>query len=756
MSVLNVAASNEGTLERRTREIYLEQRDFVFRRTDRLFAGLLFFQWAAAIAAAVWISPLAWHGATSQVHLHVWVAIVLGGVISSLPIGLALAMPGHAPTRYTIAGAQMLMSAVLIHLMGGRIETHFHVFGSLAFLAFYRDWRVLIPATLITAADHFVRGVYWPQSVFGVLTASPWRWLEHSGWVAFEDLFLAASCVWGVREMRAVADRQARLETANEEVERRVVERTAELRASEQRFRSLSVCSPLGVFETDAAGLCTYVNDRWSEITGMGIEESLGHGWMRAIDTNDQARVAATWAATSASEELSLEFRIRTPEGASRSVHSRARPQQVEDGGACIGHVGTFEDITKRVLAEEQLRLAKDAAEAAAHAKSDFLATMSHEIRTPMNGVIGMTGLLLDTDLTPLQRDYADTVRRSGELLLTIISDILDFSKIEAGHLELEKVPFDLQQSLEDVVELLAERAHRKQLEVAIEIAPEVPRFVRGDSSRLNQVLINLVGNALKFTERGEVVVRVEFLEAAADEVRLRFAVRDTGIGITQEQQARLFVPFTQADASTTRKYGGTGLGLAISKRLAEAMGGTIGVESRPGAGSEFWFTVSFGRETEQSANPMVAPSPDAPSETAKAAAPGPRARLLVVEDNPVNQKVAVRMVEKLGYRADVAANGLEAIEALEHVGYDLVLMDCHMPEMDGFEATRAIREREGASAHIPIVALTANATSEDRDQCLAAGMDAYLSKPIRREQLRAVLDRHLRQTASAAASRAA
>jgi two-component system, sensor histidine kinase and response regulator len=1394
---------------------FRDHRLILNRRTDRMFAALMVIQWFAGIAVAAWISPKAWEGSSSHLHPHLWLAIFLGLAITGFPTLLAIFRPGATSTRYIIAIAQMLIGALLIHLTGGRIETHFHVFGSLAFLAFYRDWKVLIPATLVVAADHFLRGMFWPQSVYGVLSASNWRTFEHAGWVLFEVFFLIISCVLSQRDMWEKALKHASLE------------------ATERNFRQMADAMPQIVWTARPDGWLDYYNRRWFDYTGMTLAETEGWGWgpvlhpddlqncvevwseavrtgdpyeiryrfKRASDgvyrwhlgrasavrdeqgkivkwfgtctdindqklaedalliardgleeqvrqsehklslhiqqtplavieynlkaeiigwnraaetlfgfcreevlghnhtellvpesarehvnqiwhdllsgagprhstnenvTRDGRTIVCEWYNTPLTSEGKLigiasmvqdlterqemeaalreseekyrdlfenandimytsdllgnytsvnkacekiagytskeavgmnvaqiiapeyfeaakallarktdedapdahEIEIITKDGGrvmleinSRLLYENGKPNGVQgvarditeriraanalrqseekyrelienandiiytldltgrftslnkageeltgytraealqmnmsdviepayagivrqrivnnlagvaqpnleleifskDGGrltmdistsaiiqdgVAVGIQGVGRDITERTRAEAERRIiseivqgiittsnldellklthnsirklisaencfvtlydpatslvhfefwadkfdavpepgpvgtgfsgrvlrtgqpillnqeirdrmcdsglvervgtdsvswlgvplrtpsgvigvlvvqdydkedayqerdleflsavgdqialaierqrgerelehARDAALESARLKSEFLANMSHEIRTPMNGVIGMTGLLLDTNLDAEQREFAETIRTSGDGLLTIINDILDFSKIEAGKLQFDTVDFDLRNAVEGTVELLADRVREKKIEFASFIHSNIPTLLRGDPGRLRQVLTNLTGNALKFTERGEVIVSAEKEFEDDQTVMIRFSVKDTGIGISQETQKRLFQAFTQADGSTTRKYGGTGLGLSISKQLVALMGGQIGVNSEPGKGSTFWFTANFDKqpnsviasftetkslenlrvlvvddnatnrkilahqlgswgmihdEADSAAsaltllrsaaargnaydlaildlimpevdgfelaqrikadpntgsprmvlltsagqrgdgskareagiaayltkpvrqshlfdclttvinvnperpgvNASVAPSSVVTRHSLEEARSMSHRLILLAEDNIVNQKVAARQLLKLGYRADVVANGREAIEALSRIPYDLVFMDCQMPEMDGYEAAAEIRRLEGESKHTPIVAMTANALDGDRAKCIAAGMDDYITKPVKMERLSEVLE---------------
>jgi len=433
----------------------------------------------------------------------------------------------------------------------------------------------------------------------------------------------------------------------------------------------------------------------------------------------------------------------------------------------------------------EELEAALFTAREATQLKSRFLANMSHEIRTPMNGVLGMTDFLLATQLNSEQQEYAESIQRSAGALLTLINDILDLSKIEAGKLRVDCAPFNVAAAVEETASMFALQARGKGIDFVSSIPAALKGVALGDAGRLRQVLTNLLGNAIKFTDGGRIGVTAEIINDTAAALKVRFTVHDTGIGIPRDQQSRLFESFIQGDGSSTRKYGGTGLGLAISKQLVELLGGEIGVASEPGRGSSFWFTAQFGKPVREelplppapkpASKPFPAvpvarrPAPKAVRQVSNAARQVPNAahevqtslpavdaklRVLLAEDNEINQRITIRLLHKLGLAADTVVNGREAVEALEKRSYDLVLMDCQMPGMDGFEATAIVRVREGAKQHTPICALTANAMEGDRERCLAAGMDDYISKPVGLDKLQRAVNRWVHRTEEAVAEK--
>jgi two-component system, sensor histidine kinase and response regulator len=505
---------------------------------------------------------------------------------------------------------------------------------------------------------------------------------------------------------------------------------------SERRYRLLFERNMAGVFRCSQEGAFLDCNDAGARILGYDAREDLigrpaSDVFFAPADKEDADRRMAGQGAMS-NQELGL----RRKDGSVVWVMSNT---SLVDGPNGPEVEGTFVDITVRKQAEEQMRLAKEVADAASRAKSEFLANMSHEIRTPMNGVIGMTELALETNLDPEQREYLDTVKSSAEALLLIINDILDFSKIEARKLELERVPFNVREVVRATTRQLSVQAQKKQLSLLCHFSPDLPQNEIGDPGRLRQVLMNLVGNAIKFTERGEIMVLAKKLTDAAGENTLQFSVSDTGIGVPAEKQKLIFEAFVQADTSSTRQYGGTGLGLTIASQLVSLMGGRIWMESDPGKGSTFHFTARFGVASETHLqNPADGKHP---ALQATSSAQPKKLHILIAEDNLVNSRLATRLVAKQGHSAVVVGSGKAALQALEAERFDLVLMDVQMPDMDGLEATSAIREQErGTKRHLPIIAMTAHAMSGDRERCLEVGMDAYVTKPVDAKKLLAAI----------------
>jgi PAS domain S-box-containing protein len=514
------------------------------------------------------------------------------------------------------------------------------------------------------------------------------------------------------------------------------------LRESEARKRLLATIveqSDQAIFTVDLNASITSWNAGAEELLGYTAEEVIGREYGILLPSEDGLKLDAQDRIRSG-QKLSCETRMVTQSGTIIDIEISAAPM-FDDYGVHAGEITIARDITERKRTQEQLLQAKQAAEAASQAKSDFVANMSHEIRTPMNGILGFTELVLDSDLSPEQRDNMNAVKSSAESLLGVINDILDFSKIEAGKLDIEAISFSLRDNLAQTMKPLELRARQKGLRLSWSVAPNIADWIVSDPVRLRQVLVNLAGNAIKFTDEGEVEVRVEMDSRGERDAQLRFSVRDTGIGISPEKQHLIFEAFSQADMSTTRLYGGTGLGLTIASRLVELMGGRISVQSAPGRGSVFQFTIRTGLHSEgaptaedkQLALPVDRPAQQPSLLNAMSQAKSRALTILVAEDNPVNQKLAVRLLEKLGHSVHLVENGQEAVDAVKDRRFDVLLLDVQMPVMGGLAACAAIREweRRTSAARIPIVAMTAHAMQGDRERCLDAGMEGYISKPI-------------------------
>ena len=636
-----------GSIGRRANTLFAQYQLEIHSRTDRLFASLMALQWVAGIVFALWVSPRAWYGTVSRTHAHVWAAVFLGGAICVFPALLGLFRAGERSTRYTIAVAQMLMGALLIHLSGGRIETHFHVFGSLAFLAFYRDWRVLIPATVVVALDHFLRGVFWPQSVYGVLVAGQWRWLEHSAWVVFEDVFLFVSCRRGLLEMKETAVRTAALE--QEVRTRQQAENDASLtaavglaltRGTEQRLM-LQQCAEALVQHLDGGLARIWTLDESDDV----LHLQAGAGVCRRLD-EQHGRVAVgaftIGAIARAREPLvtqpsRLDLHVGpadlvAPEplvafagypllvdsklvGVLAMFAPREFSSSALDAMAAVadavalgidrkraeGEVARYtrdleaahdtqrKDAERLVMLVDQLRVTQQQAEAATRAKSDFLASMSHELRTPLNAIILYSELLQEEaqdharpgTIADLQR-----IQSAGNHLGELINGILDLSKIEAGKMTLSLEAFDVRAMVHEVLDTVGPLAQKNENSLTVHCAENLG-VMHADLMKTRQILVNLMGNAAKFTRDGSITLDVE-LDADREHPSVVFAVTDTGVGMTPEQTGKIFDPFTQADVTTTRRYGGTGLGLAIVSRFCALMGGRVSVESHPGRGSRF------------------------------------------------------------------------------------------------------------------------------------------------------------------------
>ena len=523
------------------------------------------------------------------------------------------------------------------------------------------------------------------------------------------------------------------------------------LETSRERLRSALAGAKEGLWDWDLKTDQIYYNYQWAKLHGYQRNEVTGDlsMWERTIHPTDRQRIMDFLKVIRDKENerrFQVEYRAVRKDLSVIWVQIRGQLMVLGDKGERVRMIGTVQDITDRKEVEKALKEAKEKAECAQKAKSDFLASMSHEIRTPMNAVIGMSKLLFDTPLTQEQTEYVESINHSGTNLLHIINDILDFSKIESGKLELEHTPFNLKKCIQQTTNILRFKAEEKGLVLTAQVDQEVPSHIIGDQTRLQQILINLIGNAIKFTSKGSVTLSVSKLTSEKGQIVLMFEVADTGIGIPADRQEVLFNPFIQADSSTSREFGGTGLGLAICKRLVKLMLGSIQVSSQHGVGSTFSFTI-YAQTLEKAKDDTHTRSiPVTKSGLNNNLANEYPLNILLAEDNAINCKLADRIFAKMGYQIDIVNDGQEAVNAYIEQHYDLIFMDLQMPIMDGFEATKNIRQHDAMERHgffVPIVALTANATEEDRKKCLDRGMTEFLSKPINFKKLQEIIIQH-------------
>jgi len=843
--IASLVGASESASDR-AEELFQQHRRQIFRQTDQLFARLMLFQWVACIIIALVVSPRTWDGASSQVHIHVWSAILIGGAISLFPVWMTRVWPGAVATRHVIAVAQMLMSALLIGLTGGRIETHFHVFGSLVVLSFYRDWRVLVPATIVVALDHFLRGIYLPYSVYGVLSASPWRSIEHAGWVIFENVFLVICCFRSIREMRFIANRTAALEASDQRsrqlfddapigmavvalddqqfkqvnarfaemvgyseqelmtrtpldithpedlaesqrlvkemlhgterccVEKRYLRKSGDIlwatrtaciirdkdgnardflimvediterkRAEEavregQRKLEAALETNQLIMDNSQDVICTIdesgrfvtINEASETMWGFSPDELIGRRYMELVHPDD--RPATEKAAAEILETGKLaDFvnRYVRKDGSVVSVLWSASWSATKKKLFCVAH-----DVTQRTRIEAALRDAKEEADRANHAKSEFLSRMSHELRTPLNAILGFGQLLERQNPTAQQRSRVEHIMSAGRHLLNLINEVLDLSRIEAGHLQLSVEPVAVEDVLEEALDLMRPLAADRALQLVVDARLSEDLFVLADRQRLKQVLLNLLTNAVKYTPiRGRIAVSVQH----SGSTTTRIVVTDTGAGIATEKLARLFTPFDRLDVEPSGVEG-TGLGLALCQRLMHAMAGEIGVESAPGKGSAFWIELPA---VDSPLKALPRNRKQAVDDVSMEAA----GKILYIEDNLSNLTLVEEMLgEQPGIELLTAMRGGLGLELARRHSPDLILLDLHLPDLRGHEVLARLRQDE-ITRDIPVVVISADATARQIQRLMAAGARSYLTKPLDIGEFFRVIDEVMR-----------
>ncbi len=693
----------------RADELFQQHRQEIYRNTDQLFARLMLFQWLAAIMIAMIISPRTWVGQSSYIHIHIWTAIFVGGAISVFPIWMTRAWPGAALTRHIIAVAQMLMSVLLIDLTGGRIETHFHVFGSLVILSFYRDWRVLISATIVVYLDHFLRGIYWPYSVYGVLSASPWRSVEHAGWVIFEDIFLVISCLRSIREMRFIAKRAAALES------------------SEQNFRQIFEEAPIGMAVVGLDSRYAQVNTRLCNMVGYSEEELTNRTPSEITHREDiEKDKHLTQRLLSDKARTSVEKRYVRKDGEIIWA-TRTACLMRDESGKPRHYLAMVEDITQRKKDAVALEEAKNEAERANRAKDKFLAALSHELRTPLTPVL-MSAAALEQEpgIEPELRRQFGMMRRNVELEARLIDDLLDLTRVSHGKLQLLfSGPVDVHSLLAHSEQIVHCDARNKSLVLRLELTAN-EHHIAGDAARINQVFWNLLKNAIKFTPAGgQITVRT----ANPTPGQLVLTVSDNGIGIDQQTLPFVFRAFEQGDIRGMQPCSGLGLGLSISKAIVELHGGTIRAESA-GRGLGAVFTVELS---------TVLPFPEA---QVQASQPrrfrGKSYRLLVVEDHEPTLAVLTRLLRDQGHDVMPASTVHDALTVASEHTFDFVISDLGLPDGSGIDLMMQLTNDYGLRG----IALTGYGMAEDLAKTERAGFLAHLVKPINVDQLHRVLER--------------